>query len=446
MTDGLVVAAPASGSGKTLVTLGLLRAFAASGTAVSSLKIGPDFIDPGFHAAASGRPARNLDLWAMRESISNQQVLAAGDADVLVVEGVMGLFDGAGDERGSTADAAARYGWPVILVVDAKGQAASVAALAEGFINHRPDVDVAGVIINRIGSDRHRGFVADSLARSGIESFGYIPANENLLLPSRHLGLIQAQEHLELDAWLTSAGDIIGRSVNLNALRRIAQPALLPPDPTKSVPLPALGKRIAVARDKAFAFFYPHIEAAWNAAGTELTYFSPLADEAPAPGSDAVFLPGGYPELHAERLARNAGFLGGLRDAAGRGAAVYGECGGYMVLGETLIDSEGVSHNMAGLLPVKTSFAQRRMTLGYREVELTNDSILGPAGRRFRGHEFHYSTYTGIDHAKPLFRVKDAAGQEMTMTGCQVGSVAGSYIHIVDQASVDASASASASC
>lgn len=435
MTPGLVIAAPASGSGKTVTTLGLLRAFIHAGVDVAALKIGPDFIDPAFHAAASGRPSRNLDLWAMRDETCAAQIAATGDAELLIAEGVMGLFDGAADETASTADAAARFGWPVVLVVDVQGQAASAAALVEGFTHHRADVDLVGVIVNRVAGDRHREFVAQALNRSGIPCFGYIPRSDGLKLPSRHLGLVQAQEHDSLEKWLDVAGEEIGRAVDLVALRRAARPARVEIPATGGATLPGFGQRMTVARDEAFNFFYPHLAAGWQDEGCDITYFSPLADEVPAADADAILLPGGYPELHAGQLAKNWTFLDGLRDAAARDVPIYGECGGFMVLGEQLTDRDGETHEMAGLLPIQTSFAERRLNLGYREVRLIDVGLLGAAGQKFRGHEFHYSTFRDRGGAAPLFRAWDAAGNDLGTAGCRQGSVTGSYIHLVDTAS-----------
>lgn len=229
----------------------------------------------------------------------------------------------------------------------------------------------------------------------------------------------------------------MGRSVDLDGLRRIARPMPeSPPSPTNS-PLPPLGQHIAVARDDAFAFFYPHVAEGWRSSGSILSYFSPLDNESPPAEADAVYLPGGYPELHAETLSRNYEFLDGLRHAANRNCVIYGECGGYMVLGEQLIDRDGTSHKMANLLPVRTSFAKPRLTLGYRQIENLVDGPLGVVGMRLRGHEFHYSSYVGGEGTEPLFHVWDAAGRDLATAGCRCGSVAGSYIHLVDQALVE---------
>ncbi|MGE0116906.1 MAG: cobyrinate a,c-diamide synthase [Dongiaceae bacterium] len=440
MADGLIVAAPASGSGKTVVTLAVLRALARSGVRVASFKVGPDYIDPAFHAVASGRPCVNLDPWAMRPAtVAGLLGEICRDADLVIGEGVMGLFDGAADGTGSTADLAAATGWPVILVVDVRGQAASAAALVRGFATHRADVAVAGVVFNRVGGDAHGEALRRAMAALGVPVLGFLPRTDRLALPERHLGLVQAAERVELGAFLESGADLVERHLDLSRLRSLAWPARtadVQAAAADEAGLLPLGQRIAVARDVAFAFAYPAQLEAWRAAGAALSFFSPLSDEPPAADADAVFLPGGYPELHAGRLAANAAFLGGLRVAATRGAAVYGECGGYMVLGESLTEAGGQAHAMAGLLPLATSFAERRLHLGYREAQLAADCPLGPSGRAFRGHEFHYAVITQEGAGAPLFACRDARGRVLGASGRRRGTVMGSFIHLIDRAEV----------
>lgn len=436
MSSGLVVAAPASGSGKTVVTLGLIRALKNAGRRVGSLKIGPDYIDAGFHHIASGEVCRNYDPWGMRRLTLEAQVSALAEtSELIVAEGVMGLFDGAMDGTGSTADAAKALDWPVILVVDVKGQAASAAAVIEGFQRHRADTDIAGVIFNRAGGERHERILRRAVEPLGLPVFGFVPWNGELELPSRHLGLVQAREGADMEAWIGRAGAIVGGALDLEAIARLAVPGASPASPaSESARLPALGGHIAIAADDAFAFTYAHILDGWRTAGSALSNFSPLHDEAPDGRADAVFLPGGYPELHAPRLAGNGRFLGGLRGAAERGAVIYGECGGFMVLGESLTDADGTEHAMAGLLPVKTSFAARRLHLGYRRLRLLQDGPMGAAGSALRGHEFHYASLTE-NRADPLFGVADAEAIDLEDAGAQVGTVSGSFIHLLDRES-----------
>jgi cobyrinic acid a,c-diamide synthase len=435
---GLIIAAPSSGSGKTVLTLGLLHHLARQGRRVVSAKAGPDYIDPSFHAAATGGLCLNLDPWGMRRA--RLEALAARleeSAELVLCEGVMGLFDGAGVAgEGSTADLAALTGWPVILVVDAGGQAGSAAALVRGFASHRTDVTLAGIIFNRVGGERHRAMLDEALRRAlpDLPILGMVPRASALALPERHLGLVPACEHTALAAFLDAAADHVAAAVDVAALLRLARPSRLPRRATPPQPVPPLGQRIAVARDDAFLFLYPALLEDWRAAGAELAFFAPLADAAPDAAADAVFLPGGYPELHAGRLAANAAFRDGLSRAAGRGATIYGECGGYMTLGEALIDAAGTRHAMAGLLPLVTSFAERRLHLGYRRLALLADAPLGRAGATFRGHEFHYATIVAEDDAAPLFAAADADGATLGRVGLRRGAVMGSFLHLIDRA------------
>lgn len=434
MTRGLVLAAPSSGCGKTVITLALLRALSRAGLRPGSLKIGPDYIDPGFHRAASGNECRNYDPWAMRRAtLDDQAARAAAHCDIVIAEGVTGLFDGAADGTGSTADAANRLGWPIVLIADVRGQGASAAALVEGFARHRDDTRIAGVILNRVGSSRHRDILTAAMAPTGIPILGMIPRDGALALPDRHLGLIQADEHPELDQQIDRAAALIEAEIDLDALLALAAPVVPATDQGIAVPVPPPGQRIAVARDEAFSFVYPNVLDGWRRAGAAISFFSPLANDAPAADCDAVYLPGGYPELHAGRLSGNETFLGGLRRAAAEKATLYGECGGFMVLGEALTDREGRHFGMAGLLPVRTSFAQPRLQLGYRKLALSDECFLGKRGAAYRGHEFHYSSQTGPAPTTPLFAAADATDQALPPAGCRQGSVMGAYIHLIDR-------------
>ncbi|HUT49709.1 MAG TPA: cobyrinate a,c-diamide synthase [Alphaproteobacteria bacterium] len=431
---GIIIAAPASGHGKTTVTLGLIAALRKRGLGVGSFKVGPDYIDPAFHAVASGRPCLSLDDWAMRETtVAGVARRFARDAEFVVGEGVMGLFDGAPDGTGSTADVAARLDLPVLLVLDVRAQAASAAAVVHGFATFRPGLDVAGVVFNRVGSEGHARTLEAACRDLPQALLGCLPRDETLALPERHLGLVQASEHEALEAFIAHAAAAVEAHLDLGRLIELARPMRTPNGEGGPV-IPVLGQRIAVARDTAFAFAYPHLIDSWRAAGAEIDYFSPLADEPPAADADAVYLPGGYPELHAGRLAANATFLNGLRGAAARGAAVYGECGGYMVLGRVLVDGDGGAHEMAGLLPVETSFAKPRLHLGYRQVTLKDGCALGGRGARFRGHEFHYASASHEDGDAPLFDCRDARGEAVGPAGCRAGPVFGSYVHLIDAA------------
>lgn len=433
MSRGIIIAAPGSGSGKTTITLALLKCLRESGLAVASGKAGPDYIDPAYHSAASGRACHNLDTWCMSDNTLCALVQELNDdATLVIVEGVMGLFDGAPDGTGSAADLSRRTGWPVLLVVDAAGMAASVVALVEGFANHDPRVPLAGVIFNRVGSASHGELLRRAMAGSDIPVLGCVTRCADLTLPDRHLGLVQAREHPDLDGFLDRAARHVGASVDLDLLIGAARPTTIT-GASPSCPLPPLGQHIAVARDDAFAFCYPYVLDSWRRAGCSIELFSPLADEAPSRSADAVYLPGGYPELHAKRLAGAGNFFGAMRECADRGAFIYGECGGYMVLGRSLTDANGEAQPMLGLLPVETSFATRKLNLGYRQVTLADDCALGRAATIFRGHEFHFASVVAQDPADALFHAANAEGKRIGLSGLRVDSVMGSFIHLVDQ-------------
>lgn len=434
IAGGLILAAPASGSGKTTLSLGLMRAFGRQGLRVAPAKCGPDYIDPTYHAAAARRAGRNLDVWAMRPETLDASIQALSEgSDIVLCEGVMGLFDGI-DARGtgSTAELAARTGWPIVLVVDARGLAASAGPLVSGFVRARNDLVFAGVIFNRCGGPSHVALLREALALAcpEVPCLGAVARDAALVLPERHLGLVPAGEQPGLEAFLDGAAETCTRTIDLGALAATARPAHFARSAAVE-PLAPIGSRIAVARDAAFVFAYPAMLDAWHESGAEIVFFSPLDDEAPDASCDAVFLPGGYPELHAGRLAAAGNFAKAMRRFSG---SVYGECGGYMTLGRRIVDSDGTSHEMLGLLPVETSFAHRRLHLGYREMTLDSDCVLGKAGTVLRGHEFHYASILAQDEDAPLFHARDARGAPLGTAGCRIGRVAGSFQHIIDRA------------
>jgi cobyrinic acid a,c-diamide synthase len=437
VTRGLMIAAPRSGSGKTTLTLGLLRALRRSGRSVVGVKSGPDYIDPAFHAAASGAPSVNLDSWAMpRELVETLTGEAARARELLLCEASMGLFDGVPGETGRTgasADIAAALGLPVLLMIDVSGQAQSAAAVVKGCVSYDPRIEVLGVVLNRVGSARHRRLAGEAIEALGVEVVGSIPRLDALALPERHLGLVQAGEFEALDQRLDEIADAVAAHVDLSAIEALARQLKLMPSAIPPAALAPPGQCIALARDAAFSFLYPHLLSGWRAAGAELRFFSPLADEPPPEDCDACWLPGGYPELHAGQLAGAARFRQGLRRFA-RARPVHGECGGYMALGAALTDASGARHEMAGLLGVETSFAKRRMTLGYREATLDADSALGPAGARFRGHEFHYATIVSLGDDPPLAFVRDPYGSAPERSGSRRGGVTGSFFHAIARA------------
>jgi cobyrinic acid a,c-diamide synthase len=417
-----IIAAPASGSGKTTVTLGILRAFKNSGTPHRAAKSGPDYIDPRFHAHASGQDCFNLDAWAMTPE--RIQGLSAG-ALPLIIEGAMGLFDGAPpDGRGATADLAKILKLPVVLVVDASRQAQSIAALLHGFATYDPKIEIAGVILNKVGSARHEKILRRALQHYPV--LGAIPRHASLQVPSRHLGLVQAMEHPDLEAYLTQAAHLITAHVDLDALSGLSVTAPTPPSGSQQRLTPP-AQSIAIAQDASFAFAYPHLLNDWQDAGATLQLFSPLNDD-PVPKADLIYLPGGYPELYAAQISTNSCFLDSLSSAA-EGTDIYGECGGYMVLGEHLIDADGNRHQMAGLLDLETSFATRKLHLGYRHVQATH----GPFAGNWAAHEFHYAT-TLRATGETLFQAQDAEGTQLPAMGLRKGRVSGSFAHIIDRA------------
>jgi cobyrinic acid a,c-diamide synthase len=430
---GLIIAAPKSGAGKTTVTLALLAALRRRGLMVQAAKVGPDYIDPSFHAAATGRQSFNLDSWAMSPSLIDALIAEnAAYADLLVVEGAMGLFDGvpaAPRRTGASADLAARLGLPGLLVIDVAGQSQSAAALLRGFASHDPEVRIGGVVLNRVGSERHVRLVADAIAALDIPVLGAIPRDASLALPERHLGLVQATEHADLALRLERLADLAERHLDLDAIQKMGVPPRLSAAQLQP-PVPPPGMRVALAQDAAFSFVYPHVLDGWKRAGAEIVPFSPLGDETPREDCDSCWLPGGYPELHAGRLAAAEGFRSGLAQFAAT-RPVHGECGGYMVLGETLEDANGVRHRMAGLLGHSTSFAKRKLHLGYRQARLLVDSPLGKAGALLRGHEFHYAALVASGSDAPLAELADSQGEKLGPSGGRRGHVSGTFFHAI---------------
>jgi cobyrinic acid a,c-diamide synthase len=425
-----MIAAPASGSGKTTVMLGLLRALAEDGVVVQPYKSGPDYIDPAFHRAACGRDSYNLDGWAMPGALLDSLAARAVDAELALAEASMGLFDGVASPgqsgTGAGAEIARRFGWPVVLVLDVSGQAQSAGATALGFASLDPEVRIAGVILNRVASARHERLARAGMAAAGITVLGALPRAPALRLPERHLGLVQADEHADLEERIAAHAAFVRAHLDLSALRALAAGGLSAAAPPRTDP-PA--HRIALAQDAAFSFNYPHLLSGWRAAGATLFPFSPLADEAPAADADLVWLPGGYPELHAGRIAASERFLAGLR-AHAETRPVHGECGGYMVLGEALVDADGTHHRMAGLLGLVTSYATRRLHLGYRRATLARRLGAFAPGTTLCGHEFHYSSILAQPDP-PLATVTDADGVAVAETGSARAHVSGSFFHLI---------------
>jgi cobyrinic acid a,c-diamide synthase len=434
---GLIVAAASSHSGKTLVTMGLIGALRRRGLTIAAAKCGPDYIDPKFLEAASGRAAVNLDPWAMApERLRSLAACQAAGADLLVVEGVMGLYDGGTDGSGSTASLATALGLPVLLIVDGQGTAQTAAAVADGLARQANGFDVIGALVNRCASIRHADLLREGFAQTEMPLLGTIARNSDIAVPSRHLGLVQASEHGGLDGLVGQAARLVEENVDLDRLIACAAPVSQGgfSEPCyeaecRAAPLPPPGQRIAVAQDPAFAFAYPHMLQGWHAAGAEISTFSPLADDVPDRQADCIFLPGGYPELHAGRLASAQQFRAAMLSAAESGVTIYGECGGYMVLGDAVIDADGMSHAMLGLLPLTTSFAARKLHLGYRVLQPLSGGLWDAP---LTAHEFHYASTISEGEADRLFDAGTGDGEPIGTIGLRRDRVMGSFAHVIE--------------
>jgi len=425
----LCVAGLASAVGKTTVTLALAAAFRRRGLRVRCAKVGPDFIDPGFHAAVTGAPSRTLDSWMLPADALRAAFARAGhDADLVLVEGVMGLFDGldGASERASTAEVAKRLGVPVLLVVDAGAQARSAGAVVLGAERFDPGLEVAGVIFNRVGGARHVGWLRDAVAGCRAQSVGAVPWRDELRLPERHLGLVTARERAVEPALIDALATLGEETIDLDACLAMAQSEVAPASP----PAPgAVRARLGVAMDEAFQFYYPENLEALAAAGAAIVPWSPLED-CGLPDVDGLYLGGGYPEVHAARLAGNAAGRAAVRDFVGSGRPVYAECGGLMYLADSVDDLDGRAHPMVGVLAARVRMRPRRLTLGYREVTLAADALLGPRGARLRGHEFHASHLDGEVTAETAYRVSDPTGGPGWSEGFRVARTLASYVHL----------------
>ena len=431
----IIIAAPASGHGKSTVATGLMAALAAAGRGVQGFKVGPDYIDPMYHTAATGRPSRNLDAW-MLPPAAVQQVFAraAATAGLSIIEGVMGFFDGAGADPldGSTAQMALLLAAPVILVVDCSHMSVSAAAIVHGFHTFMPKVNIAGVICNRVGGERHAAWLREAITQYGVPVLGCLPHLPDLVIPERHLGLLTVEEQPQaVQAFLAGAREAIAHYVDLEAVVGLAEAAPPLPDSTG---LPATSSevvvRVGVARDEAFCFYYEDNLDALRAAGAEVVLFSPLRDGALPPGISGLYFGGGYPELYAAALSANRPLLAAVREAHAHSMPIYAECGGLMYLTKALEDAEGKRHPMVGIVPGVCRM-ERRLTMGYREVRLAADGLLGAAGQRLRGHEFHYSTWQHPEAAPPAYTVQPRfLPEESRDEGFACGNLHASYIHI----------------
>jgi len=429
-----VVAAPASGSGKSTIATGLMAVLSQEHT-VQGFKVGPDYIDPMYHTAATGRVSQNLDTWMLaHDQVKAIFARAAADADMAVIEGVMGLFDGyeAKTELGSTAEVAKLLGAPVILVLDVRKMARSAGAMALGYRMFDPDLHVAGVICNRVGSEAHAQWVREAVEAVGIPVLGCVPRADALTIPERHLGLYTAVERTaEVDAFLRDAKDLIAAHIDLDRLKAIAAQAV-PFEGPSTAPVQHIAKRarIAVARDEAFCFYYEDNLALLRAAGAEIVFFSPLHDAALPERIAGLYFGGGYPELYAADLSRNSAMRAAVRAAHAADLPIYAECGGLMFLTQSIIDLEGQRHTMMGLLPGHSRM-QKRLTMGYRLVTAQRDSLLLSCGEQVRGHEFHYSDWIETPEALPYaYDIAPRCGRDAHPEGFVSGNLLASYVHL----------------
>ena len=424
--QGLILGAASSNAGKTLITTGLLSALSAAGHDMIGAKTGPDYIDPAFHHAACGKPSVNLDPFAM-----SPQMLAyyAGrqPASHVLIEGVMGLFDGAVGLNVSTSTLASQLGLPVILIMNVRGQSQTAGYIAAALARLQPQI--TGVILNEVGSPRHADLIGSVLSQEGLHCFGAVPTSAELAIPSRHLGLVQIAELQADPQWanfIQRAGAIMAETCDLDAI--IAAFGTLPDHDAPQLSSPP-AQNITIVRDHAFGFAYHHQIENWRLKGANISFISALANEPAPEDSGFIFLPGGYPELHLPALSAASATFASLQKAAANNVPIYGECGGYMALGEAIIDQDGHAYQMAGLLPLTTSFAQRKRHLGYRRLAPLADT---PAYLKnaTHGHEYHFTTAITAD-GPPLFAAADATNSALGTTGLIKGSVCGSYCHII---------------
>ncbi|MDN4594552.1 cobyrinate a,c-diamide synthase [Polycladomyces subterraneus] len=434
----IVIAGTGSGVGKTTITLGLMAAFRRRNMTVQGFKTGPDYIDPTYHTAVTGRSSRNLDVWMMPRNRVREIFLRGSEgADLSIVEGVMGLYDGKDplSDTGSTADIAILLQSPVVLVVDIHSMARSVAAIVMGFQQLNPEVAIRGVIVNKAGSEGHYRLAKAAIEQEcGIPVFGWLPRDAELNIPERHLGLIPAVERGELQPLFEQLADVIEQGVDLDALISVADeaPALAWPEERLFVPVAASeGRRpvIAVARDAAFHFYYPENLELLTLAGADLRFFSPLAGEPVPEEADGLMIGGGFPEEFVSELAQEEDVKDSIRRKIAEGLPTFAECGGYMYLCEAIIDRAGREHPMVGVIPAKVTMRDRLAALGYREVTALSDSVLLEKGEKARGHEFHYSALTPETEDYP--RAYACEGRFGTrLEGYVKGNVLAGYVHL----------------
>jgi cobyrinic acid a,c-diamide synthase len=432
---GLVIAGTKSGCGKTTIALGMMAALSRRGLTVAPFKVGPDFIDPGHHTRIVGAVSKNLDGWMLSKEYNLECFRrAAQDADVAVIEGVMGLFDGydGKSEAGSTAQMAKWLGVPVILLVDAASMARSAAAVVMGFEHFDEQLNYAGVILNNLGSNRHLKYLTDAMQeRIQMPCLGGVIRNENIMIPERHLGLVTREDHPLTRQTVDSLADIIEKNIELDGLLSALPEINLPRPSGKEMGSQEKKVRIAVARDNAFCFYYQDNLELLEQHGAEIVFFSPLTDDDLPQDAAGLYLGGGYPELFAEKLAENSQLRDRIRDKSHNGMPIYGECGGFMYLCEELVDLNNASYPMTGCFPFATKMFPRLKALGYREITLTGDTTIGKRGLSIRGHEFHYSELTRLgSDFQTVYQISDRSGLDRPPGGYQINQTLGSYNHL----------------
>ncbi len=431
----LVIAGTHSNVGKTTVTLALLAAFAARGRVVQAFKAGPDFIDPGHHQAVTGRPSRNLDGWMLGQDV-NRSIFAraAADADLSIIEGMMGLFDGSSpvSDLGSTAEIAKQLDAPVLLVIDGSAMARSAAAMVKGFADFDPGVRIAGVLFNRVGSEGHYRLLKEAVEQqTNVAVMGHLRPDKETTIPDRHLGLVTAIEQGSARLY-HRLGQAATETLDLDRIELLARSAgELPVSAPASLATPYQGRsiRIGIARDPAFCFYYADNLDLLEAQGAEMAPFSPIKDQG-LPDVDMLYFGGGYPELHAGLLAANVPMRKAVRTFAERGGTVFAECGGMMYLTKAIRDLNGRAHEMVGLFQAEAVMQKARFTLGYRTIELSRSCVLGEAGVTARGHEFHYSTLVPTGELDYACRLSDARGESRGPDGLVMNHTVALYTHL----------------
>ncbi len=428
----LIIAATQSGSGKTTITTGLLAALRRRGLNVQSYKVGPDYIDTGWHTLASGKISHNLDSWLVgSEKLKEIFVATSSGADISIIEGVMGLYDGGRGGISSTAEIAKLIDAPVVLVIDAKSMGTSAAAIALGFREFDRTINFAGVILNRLGSESHRKMIVDALDKIGIKCFGGLRRDDEFILPERHLGLVPTTE-MQLGIRNYELGMIteaVENQVDVDSLIELAKSSAQLPIPTLYSLLPTPSIKIAVARDAAFSFYYGESLRELERLGSEIVYFSPLNDETLPEGISGMIIGGGFPEMFAARLEQNKKLRAQIFDAARIGLPIFAECGGFMYLMRELIDFDGKSFEMCGVLDGSATMTNKLQTVGYVEAEILSDCVLGKAGNKIRAHEFHFSTELGTSGDK-IFKCKRMRTGKEYFAGAVRKNVVASYLHI----------------